>query len=239
MYRQRKILIADDVNFFLKLEQSFLQRDEIEILTACNGKEAYDLVSLHQPDLVLLDMYMPEMNGDECCRRIKSQAELRHIPVIMVTAGEADQQDQCRDAGCDDIILKPFDREAFVGTVQKFLKVAQRVDVRSSLKMEVKYGPGQLLTGYSFDLSARGMFLATENLLSLEASLSLKFHLPNQAQPICCLGSVAWVNSPESPCDAALPIGMGIRFVSLALEDLCQIREVLKINPSDSQAESL
>jgi CheY-like chemotaxis protein len=159
----------------LKLEQSFLQRDEIDILTARNGKEAYDLISLHQPDLVLLDMYMPEMNGDECCRRIKSQAELRHIPVIMVTAGEEDHQDQCRDAGCDDIILKPFDREAFVGTVQKFLKVTQRADVRSPLKMEVKYGPGQLLTGYSFDLSVRGMFLATENLLSLEASLSLNF----------------------------------------------------------------
>ena len=231
MSGQRKILIADDVNFFLKLEQSFLQRDEIDILTARNGQEAYDLVSLHQPDLVLLDMYMPEMNGDECCRRIKSQAELRHIPVIMVTAGEADQQAQCRDAGCDDIILKPFDREAFVGTVQKFLKVAQRTDVRSPLKMEVKYGDGQLLTGYSVDLSAGGMFLATENLLPPESALALKFYLPNQAQSICCLGSVAWVNSPEAPCDKTLPIGMGIRFVNLALEDLHQIREVLQANP--------
>jgi uncharacterized protein (TIGR02266 family) len=232
---QRKILIADDVNFFLKLEKSFLQRDEIDILTARNGQEAYDLIVLCRPDLVLLDMYMPEMNGDECCRRIKNNAELSHIPVIMVTAGEDDQRAQCRDAGCDDIILKPFDREAFVGTVQKFLKVAQRADVRVPLKMEVKYGSGQLLTGYSVDLSAGGLFLATEHLLSIDASLSLKFYLPDQVQPICCLGSVAWLNSPESPCDQALPIGMGIRFLNLAIEDMSQIRELLQANRSGSQ----
>ncbi len=229
---ERKILLADDVSFFLALEKNFLQREGFEIIVAHNGREALDLINAHRPDLVLLDLYMPEMNGDECCRQVKNTPDLSGIPVIMVTtAGKDDEQVLCRDAGCDEILLKPIHRRTFVETVQKFLNVAARAEVRSPVRMQVIYGNAELFKGYSVNLSSGGLFLETDNPLPPEESLTLKFHAPNQSQPVCCRGSVAWVNHPDSLCCPSLPPGMGIKFVNLDLEDLHRIRTLLKDSP--------
>jgi uncharacterized protein (TIGR02266 family) len=232
--RQRKILLADDVSFFLTLEKSFLQREGVEILVARNGLEAYDLINLHRPDLALLDLYMPEMNGDDCCRQVKNNPELCDIPIIMVTtAGKENEQTQCLEAGCDEIMLKPIHRRIFVETVNKFLKVDERVDKRSPVRMQVIYGQDALFTGYTVNLSMGGLYLQTDSPLPPEESLTLKFHSPNQNQPICCSGSVAWVNSPDAPCCPSLPPGMGIKFVELKLEDMHRIRALLQPSPQD------
>ena len=229
MSRQQKILLADDVSFFLALEKSFLQREAVEIIVARDGREAYEMINLHRPDLALLDLYMPEMNGDECCRLLKDNPELCHIPIIMVTtAGKENEQAQCREAGCDDILLKPIHRRVFVEAVQKYLKMEERVEQRSPVRMQVIYGNKELFTGFSVNLSTGGLFLETDSPLPADESLSLEFHAPNQSQPICCRGSVAWVNAPGSPCCSNLPPGMGIKFVDLDLGQMHQIRELLK-----------
>ena len=230
----KKILLADDVDFFLTLEKTFLQREEIEILVAKNGRQAYEMIATHRPDLALLDLYMPEMNGDECCRQVKENPELSRIPVIMVTtAGKEEEQARCRKAGCDEIILKPIHRRTFVETIRSFLQVSERTEPRTPVQMEVKYGQQQLLTGYSVNLSTGGLFLETENPLSQDEALQLTFYLPNQNQPIACRGSVAWVNAPEVPSKPTLPSGMGIKFMDLELEQLHQIRAFLKTIPAD------
>jgi uncharacterized protein (TIGR02266 family) len=229
---KRKILLADDVDFFLTLEKSFLPRDGCEVLVAHTGREACALIELHRPDLVLLDLYMPEMNGDECCRQVKNNAELCNIPIIMVTtAGKADEQALCREAGCDDILLKPIHRRSFVETVQKFLNVDVRAEFRSPIRLQVLYGKDELLTGYSVNLSSGGVFLETDNPLPPEESLTLVLHVPNQGQPLRCRGSVAWVNPPDSPCCPTLPPGMGIKFTDLELAELHRIRDILKAVP--------
>jgi uncharacterized protein (TIGR02266 family) len=226
---RKKILLADDVNFFLELEKSFLQREEIDILMAGNGQEAYELIAKHRPEVVLLDLYMPEMNGDECCRRVKSDPGLRDIPVVMVTtAGKPEEQDRCRKAGCDEILLKPIHRHDFLEMVRRHLNVVERVLPRSPVRMQVLYGKENLLEDYSVNLSAGGLFLETANPLAPEEPLTLTFHLPEQDPPICCQGLVAWVNSPGALCNPALPSGMGIKFVDLDLEHLYQIRTFLK-----------
>ncbi len=228
MPNQLKILLVDDVVFFLELEKKFLQREEFEILVAHNGQHAYEMIALHRPDLVLLDLYMPEMNGDECCRLVKNNPELKNIPIVMVTSvGKEKDHALCREAGCDDIMLKPIQRRQFMATVWKFLEVAERTSPRPPVKMQVLYGEKKI-TDYSVNLSTGGLFLETENPLPEEERLTLKFQLSEDEPPISCQGRVTWVNSPDSPQKTNLPPGMGIQFLDVDLDALHQIRSFLQ-----------
>ena len=234
MSNRRKILLADDAVFFLEVEKSFLQREEFEILMVQNGQHAYEMIALHRPDLVLLDLYMPEMNGDECCRKVKNNPELKNIPIVMVTtAGKEKEHEMCREAGCDDIMLKPIQREHFMTTVWKFLKLAERASPRAPVKMQVLYGVEKKFTNYSVNLSTGGLFLETDNPLPQDEKLTLKFQLPDNEQPISCQGRVTWINSPGSPLKPNLPPGMGIQFLDVDLDALHQIRLFLQSRSSE------
>ncbi len=120
----KKILLVDDVKFFLELQKSFLKRTNCEILTASNGTEGVELAKKERPDLILMDLYMPEMNGDEACKAIKSDPELKDIPLIMVTkAGEDDEKGRCLLAGCDEFVTKPINRVTLLDKVRNFVKL--------------------------------------------------------------------------------------------------------------------
>src|SRR5919106_6925050 len=83
-----KILLVDDVRFFLELERSFLDREGFEVLLAENGLDALETARRERPGLVLLDLNMPGMQGDEVCRLLKADLALSNTPVIMVTSGQ-------------------------------------------------------------------------------------------------------------------------------------------------------
>ncbi|PLX89247.1 MAG: hypothetical protein C0618_01680 [Desulfuromonas sp.] len=237
MADRHKILIADDVEFFLKLEQSFLQREDITVLVARNGKQAFDLVSQNRPDVVFLDMYMPEMDGDECCRMIKDDQELRRIPVVMVTATDNEKTlEKCRKSGCDEIMHKPFQRQVFMDLARKYLNLVERAEPRSEAKVRVQYGnpPQKDFSDYTVNLSTGGLFLETDNPLAQNETLTLTFHLSGQEQPICCDGRVAWINAPHAPHNPSLPAGMGIQFINLSLEQMHQIRTFLQQKDEDA-----
>jgi uncharacterized protein (TIGR02266 family) len=230
---QRKVLLADDVNLFIALGKSFLQREEVEILVAENGKQAYDLIDLHRPDLAFLDLYMPEMDGDQCCRLVKSNPELCNIPIVMVTSADQElEQQKCHSAGCDGIVFKPLQRQTFIDTARKFLNVPERKEPRSSVRMEVLHGQQELFTDFSVNLSAGGLFLETQKPLAPGEKLELKFFLPGQDKATCCQGRVAWVNYPDSPRDPVLPPGMGVEFVDP--ENLHELRKFLDENSLES-----
>ena len=115
-----KLLLVDDVNFTLKMTTLAVADMATEILTATNGKEALDIVMSNQPDMILMDLFMPEMNGDECCRLIKSEPAWKDIPILMITAmNDQEHRERCFNAGCNDIIKKPFTKELLV---QKILE---------------------------------------------------------------------------------------------------------------------
>src|SRR5208282_5617860 len=121
---RKKVVLADDVELFLMLENSFFNRNEFELITARSGLEILKVIREAKPDLVFMDLDMPEMNGDECCCIVKKDVMNRHIPVIIVTPGGGkDAMERCRMSGCDDIVLKPINRNKFMETSRKFLQV--------------------------------------------------------------------------------------------------------------------
>ncbi len=105
----KKILIVEDIEFSRDLLVQLLERD-YEILTAVDGVAAVELTGRHRPDLVLMDLSLPVMDGWEATRRIKAEAALQHIPIIALTAHAMDgDEEKARAAGCDDYITKPVD----------------------------------------------------------------------------------------------------------------------------------
>jgi uncharacterized protein (TIGR02266 family) len=228
---RKKIVLADDVDLFLFLEKTFFNREEFDLITASNGREALAAIREKKPDLVFLDLFMPYMNGDECCRIVKNDEACRHIPIIMVTtAGREEDLERCRRAGCDEIVYKPINRHDFMVTARRLLPVAERGEQRFSARLRVFYGTlsHDLLSDYSIDLSSGGLFLATDYPLPADTPLRMEFSLPTSETTIRCNARVAWVNNVRQVKKSALPSGMGVQFLDLTLADMDAIREYIK-----------
>ncbi|MBE0576036.1 MAG: response regulator [Desulfuromonadales bacterium] len=230
MDKKKKILLADDAKLFLEIEKTFLQRTSVEILTASDGRQALQLARQHHPNVAFLDLNMPEMDGDECCRAIKQDPELKDTTVVMVTTkGRTQDQKRCREAGCDEVLLKPINRTEFLATVEKYLQIPSR-SKRYKVKSQVKYGENveTSLTGFSIDISSGGLYISTENTLDVGVPLVIRFSLEGSAREIVCKCQVAWINSLPNLKRSDLPPGMGIQFVGLSLEDLHTIRNFIE-----------
>ena len=107
--RSYSVMVVDDNEMNRDMLSRRLERTGYNVLVASNGKEALDLLAIESVDLVLLDIMMPQMNGYEVLEHLKSDSDLKHIPVIMTTAlDESDGISKCMALGAADYLTKPF-----------------------------------------------------------------------------------------------------------------------------------
>jgi CheY-like chemotaxis protein len=119
--KMRKILLVDDSETILTLERMIL-RGSYELLTAKDGKEGVAQALAALPDLILLDVMMPNMNGFDALRELRRYGETRAIPVLMVTTkGEEESMETAFSSGCNDYIMKPIDSLELLTKVRSFL----------------------------------------------------------------------------------------------------------------------
>ncbi len=118
--RKQLVLIVDDEPAIVRLTRARLQADQLAVITAASGVEALDLVDRERPDLVILDVMMPEMDGFETLRSIRQHSA---VPVIMLTARTSDP-DKLRgfEFGADDYVTKPFNPDELAARVQALLR---------------------------------------------------------------------------------------------------------------------
>jgi CheY-like chemotaxis protein len=117
----KKVLIVEDVAFNRDLIVQLLE-DRYEVLIAEDGKAALDLAASERPDLILMDLSLPVLDGWEATRRIKSDPALRAIPIIAVSAHAMRGDDElARECGCDDYLPKPVDEELLLKKLAAFL----------------------------------------------------------------------------------------------------------------------
>jgi two-component system cell cycle response regulator DivK len=117
----KRILVVEDVEFNRDLIVQLLE-DEYEILTATNGAEGIEVAERERPDLILMDLSLPVMDGWEATRRIKAQAALRGIPIIALSAhAMKGDEDRARQSGCDDYLSKPLDEDLLFQKLAKLL----------------------------------------------------------------------------------------------------------------------
>jgi DNA-binding response OmpR family regulator len=124
MNPKKTILVVDDEPRYLRLIEVNLATEAYDVKTAANGQEALEVVAAEQPDLILLDVMMPVMDGFTACERIR---EFSNVPIIIVTA-KGEERDRVRglDAGADDYILKPFSAQEMLARVRAVLRRAER-----------------------------------------------------------------------------------------------------------------
>ncbi len=118
----KKILIADDRPEVVELVTATLEGEGYQIICAFDGREALEKIGREKPDLVLLDIVMPKMNGFEVLAKAKNDPQTKDIPIIMITAkGQKLDEDEGRRLGADDYIIKPFSPSHLLRKIEEIL----------------------------------------------------------------------------------------------------------------------
>jgi CheY-like chemotaxis protein len=132
------ILVADDVPLNRALVAGYFEGTPHKLLTATNGLEALEQAERHRPDVILMDMRMPELDGHETSKRLKANPALKHIPVIAVTASSFREEEARARKVCDGFIRKPFNRAELIAELKRFLPRAKtEANLGTALPLEV------------------------------------------------------------------------------------------------------
>jgi two-component system cell cycle response regulator DivK len=117
----KKVLVVEDVDFNRDLLVQLLE-DKYQVIEAVNGQEGVELAEKERPELILMDLSLPIMDGWEATRRIKANPDLSSIPVIALTAhAMVGDQEKALAAGCDDYLVKPLNEEILMAKIAKYL----------------------------------------------------------------------------------------------------------------------
>ncbi len=225
-----KVLLVDDVKFFLDLGKSYLYRTDCEVFTASNGKEAIDVAKKFLPNVIFLDYEMPLMNGLEFLQAKKDIAEIKDIPVVIVSSFiDKSLEDILIQNGAKDIIKKPFTELTFVNLANKYLNLDKRKKRRIIIDVPAFYGfEDDMEKGVILDLSEGGLFLAADRLLKEGAYLELKFLLPNTNASLKLWCRVVWINKEGSKKKESYPVGMGLEFVGPSKDIIETLRNFIE-----------
>lgn len=172
-----KLLIVDDMKSFLDLEKAFLRRADCQLLTATTGLEAIRVAQAEQPDIIILDIEMPELNGIEATRILKANAQTSAIPIVIFSSTTRKQE--ALAAGAQEFVSKPVDEERFIETILRYIPLKFRKDERKTIDTVCRYSRSQEHgEGRLTDISISGCFLVAETPLWVGDSVRLFFTLP-------------------------------------------------------------
>ncbi len=134
---QSTVLIVDDNPQNVELLQAFLESLPVKLVTAVDGLDALKKVEEHNPDLILLDIMMPQMSGFQVCRKLKGDPKTHDIQVLMVTAlNELGDIEQANECGTDDFVSKPVNKIELLTRVKSLLRVRH---LKSELERALTY----------------------------------------------------------------------------------------------------
>ncbi len=211
-----RVLVVDDLEPNVKLLEAKLRAEYFDVLGAYSGREAIDCATQEQPDIILLDVMMPGMDGFETCRLLKSAPETMHIPIVMVTA--LDQQaDRIAglEAGADDFLTKPVEDVALFARVRSLTRLKMMTD---ELRARYTTGRGLGVVGNieldSNDDEAR-IFIIDDNEEQIER-LSNALNSDNNA--------ISHEKDPEAALARARTGDFDLIIVSMSIEDMDPLR---------------
>jgi two-component system cell cycle response regulator len=218
-----RILVVDDVATNRLILQAKLSSAYFDVLLAESGAEALSITKAELPDMILLDVMMPGMDGYEVCRILKSRRATAHIPVIMVTAhNSTEEKIRGLDAGADDFLSKPINDVTLFARVRNLMRVKMMFDelkLRETTSQEL--GLTDFLEGHSFNKDEHGSVLVAANTPSqakdwadcIRSRLSVSTIVTNSEDDAT---SIACIDTPDVfiVCQNLANGGDGLRLVS-------------------------
>ncbi|MCJ7499585.1 response regulator [bacterium] len=208
-----KILLVDDTELFLDLQKSYLNRSSFSVSTARSGTEALVAIRSDRPTLVLLDLLMPGMNGDEVCRKVKSDPLTNTIPIIMLSSTQDPElRERCFAAGCDDFVSKPLKRDELLDAIERTVVIAKRRFARipTHLLANVIHD-GKVRQLWIHTISRGGVFLEADPPPLVGAEMDITFFLPGIEQIINAKAKVKWQGTVREDS----PSGVGCQFIQI------------------------
>jgi len=119
----KKILIVDDEPNIIKLVESRLKAHGYDVITASDGQEALDKARKENPDLIILDIMLPKLDGRQVCRMLRAEMQFNPVPIVMLTAcGQAADIKDGMEGGADAYIAKPFESNTLMGIVEGLIR---------------------------------------------------------------------------------------------------------------------
>jgi CheY-like chemotaxis protein len=210
------VLIADDVKLFLAAQRTLLEEAGLDVITVESGREALEQVRQRHPNLIMLDLHMPGMDGAATCAAIRQEPGLECTPIIVMSGRDSKEaQQRSANAGCSEFVVKPDKAEDLLGLVARLLAARRR----RATWISVVYGYAEdrahrQTVGRAADLSGTGLLLISGNRLGVGGVLDLEFVVPTQNHTVSVKGKV--VRSGTTSSDA---YEAGIHFIEISQGD--------------------
>ena len=124
---KKKVLMVDDEQGFVEFVRDRLEAKGLDVITAFNGTEALEMAHSAHPDLIILDIMMPQMNGYDVCRKLKIDKKFKEIPIIMLTAKfQPNDIEFGKEMGADAYLTKPLELEMLSDKIDELLKINKK-----------------------------------------------------------------------------------------------------------------
>lgn len=216
--KPKNILLADDDLNTLKLEKAFFQRKGFKVFTATSGKGALTIYNRETIDLIMIALYLPVMNGDEVCRKIRYNNQLRDVSLIMVLPSSNPEDEAiCRKSGANECITKPVNENRLQNIVyprvSRLLNVSPRKDMKVSVRLDQNDKDSQF--GNTLNLSMTGMLLETHRPFKVSDLVPLLLRIPRKSNILELEGRI--VREGKSSSDGLNRYG--IRFLAMCMKE--------------------
>jgi DNA-binding response OmpR family regulator len=218
----KKILLVDSVLAFYDRNRSLLNRSEFQILTAITGNDALRVHRQERVDLIIAELNMPDLQGDEICTLIRTDKELKDVSVILVCGDTPENRVRVAQCGANAWLTKPINPEILLETIGRLLAVSTRKGYRVLLKAQVR-GELEIAPFFctSHNISTTGIKFETDKLLNQGDRITCRFFLPGACR-ITSDGEI--VRSAKTPDGS---FHYGVRFIDLAPEFQSEIERFI------------
>jgi len=211
-----RVLIVDGSQFGVELIRDYLKQSPLQIFTANDSDEALSLASRVQPNLVVVDEFLPGIGGISLCRALKKDLDLGPVSVILLAAPGEKSAEGLEADFCDAVLPKPVKRRDFLERARLFLDRIDRREPRILCRATVACCVGgETFYGTIEDISPHGMFVGTIRPMQKGEFLVMKFLLPwQEAHLMETEARVAWANAVHTHRKTVRPQGFGVEFVN-------------------------
>jgi DNA-binding response OmpR family regulator len=217
----KKVLITEDIKPLLEREKSILSRQKIEIFTASSGEDIPGIHDHEKVDLIIMNLKMSGMDGDEACTTIRNNESLKKVSIIIICDKDKSEISRCQACGANAFITKPVDDKEIFRYIKKFLYVADRKDLRIIFQVFIK---GEQKDRFFFanteNISNSGILLETNEVIEKGERVTCSFFLYNDL--ITLDGKVVRISEKVNK-----QFYYGIQFININLATQNRIEEFI------------